>query len=85
MIEILLAIIAAELGFAVLLGIGVFSMEFYSLYTRYQAIKEDAHMTKIRLSPEEMENLLSGKGLPEKIGGVPKAPEAKPVVHGMYH
>lgn len=64
MIEILLGIIAAELGFAVLLGVAIFALEFYSLYTRYQAMKEESGMTRIRLTPDEMEQLLSGKGLP---------------------
>jgi hypothetical protein len=86
MIEILLAIIAAELGFAVLLGVGVFSMEFYSLWVRYKAMQEEAGVTKIRLSPEEMEQLLSGKGIPSLKG----VPGAKPVAeaaegqHGVY-
>ena len=73
MIEVLLAIIAAELGFGVLIGMGIFGMEFYSLWLRYKAIREEAGATKIRLSPEEMEQLLAGKGLPAL-----KVPSQKP-------
>lgn len=87
MIEILLAIIAAELGFALLIGVGIFGFEFYSLWLRYKTMKEEAGLTRIRLSPEEMEKLLSGGGLPDKLSGAVKPvadPTAAPV-HGMYH
>lgn len=85
MIETLLAIIAAELGFAVMLGVGVFALEFYSLYTRYQAMKEDAAVTKIRITPDEMEQLLAGKGLPA-IKGMPGKVEEVPAAaaSGQY-
>ena len=85
MVEMLLAIIAAELGFGVLIGMGIFGMEFYSLWLRYKAIREEAGSTKIRLNPDEMEQLLSGKGLPEKLGGATKVPTAAASpTHGAY-
>lgn len=87
MIEILLAIIAAELGFAVMLGVAIFAMEFYSLYTRFQAMKEEASVTKIRLTPDEMEQLLSGKGLPGMPANLQKklADDATPsAASGQY-
>ena len=79
----LLAIIAAELGLALLVALGIFGLEFYSLWLRYKAVREDAGLTKIRLSPEEMTDLLGGKGLPEKIGGV-KPVSAETAKHGVY-
>lgn len=86
MIEALLAIIAAELGFAVFLGVAIFAMEFYSLYTRYQALKDEAGLTKIRVTPEEMESLLSGKGIPGlHVPGTKKVAEEVPAAaSGQY-
>lgn len=82
MVETLLAIIAAELGLAVLVAIGIFGLEFYSLWLRFKAVREEQGMTKIRLSPEEMKDLLGGKGLPgmEDI----KKPVTTDIAKGQY-
>jgi hypothetical protein len=63
-VVVLLSVITAELGFICAVGAAIFAFEMYSMWLRWQAIKEEQKLTKIHLSPEQMKSLLGGKGLP---------------------
>lgn len=85
MIETLLAIIAAEFGFIICVGVAIFGIEMYSLWLRFQAIKEEQGLTKIHVSPEEMKALLSGGGLPlSKMGTDKPVSEEAVKASGQY-
>lgn len=85
MTDFLLAVIAAELGFIICVGTAIFGFEMYSLWLRFKAIREEAGVAKIRISPEEMKALLGGGTLPlDKIPGEKPVSEEAIKASGQY-